>query len=55
MIPAEQSGKFWDSYKHEYEAYVTDLSIEQANSWQIIDLYRKRADCENVFDELKNQ
>ena len=24
-------------------------------SWQIIELYRKRADCENVFDELKNQ
>ena len=55
VIPAEQSGKFWDTYKHEYEAYITDLPFEQANSWQIVDLYRKRADCENVFDELKNQ
>jgi hypothetical protein len=55
LIPAEQSGKFWDTYKHEYEAYITDLPVEEANSWQIVDLYRKRADCENVFDELKNQ
>ncbi len=47
--------QFWDTYKHEYEAYITDLPVEQTNSWQIIDLYRKRADCENVFDELKNQ
>ena len=55
VVPAEQSGTFWDTYKHEYEAYITDLPLEQATSWQIIDLYRKRADCENVFDELKNQ
>ena len=55
VIPAEQSGQFWDTYKHEYEAYVTNLSVKEANSWQIVDLYRKRADCENVFDELKNQ
>ena len=55
VIPKERSGEFWDIYKHEYEAYVTDLPIEQANCWQIVDLYRKRADCENVFDELKNQ
>ena len=46
VIPAEQSGKFWDTYKHEYEAYITDLPFEQANNWQIVDLYRKRADSE---------
>ncbi len=55
VIPAEKSGHFWDTYKHEYEAYVTNLPLEQANSWQIVDLYHQRADCENVFDELKNQ
>lgn len=41
--------------KYEYEAYVTSLSAERAKSWQVIELYRKRADCENVFDELNNQ
>lgn len=55
VISAEASGEFWDNYKHEYETYVTDLPEDQANSWQIVDLYRKRGDCENVFDELKNQ
>jgi hypothetical protein len=25
------------------------------NGWQIQELYRQRADAENVFDELKNQ
>ena len=28
---------------------------ESVNLWQIQELYRKRADTENVFDELKNQ
>lgn len=54
-VSAEKAGTFWDDHKYSFEAYVTDLSITQANSWQIIDLYRQRADCENVFDELKNQ
>jgi len=34
--------------------YVTDLP-ESFNAWNIQDLYRQRADVENVFDELKNQ
>jgi hypothetical protein len=55
MIPAGENGCFWDIHKHKYETYVTDLSPEQANSWQIVDLYHQRADAENVFDELKNQ
>jgi hypothetical protein len=55
LIPKEQSASFWDQSKHEFEAYVTNLDIGQANSWQIVDLYRQRADTENVFDEIKNQ
>jgi len=54
VVPAKEAGAFWDIVKHEYEAYVTDLGVEEANGWQVIDLYRKRADTENVFDELKN-
>lgn len=52
---ALENGCFWDEHKYKLEAYVTDLTIDQANSWQIVDLYRERADAENVFDELKNQ
>jgi hypothetical protein len=51
----EEDGEFWSYAKYEYEAYVTSLSQSYARSWQIVELYRKRADCENVFDELKNQ
>jgi hypothetical protein len=54
VIPAKEAGAFWDVVKHEYEAYVTDLEPDEANAWQIVDLYRQRADAENVFDELKN-
>jgi hypothetical protein len=53
-VPGEQSGEFWDRSKHEFAAYVTSLPLS-FNSWTIQDLYRKRADVENVFDELKNQ
>jgi hypothetical protein len=55
VLPKEEYGTFWDQAKHEFEAYVTDLKEEEANEWQIIELYRGRADAENVFDELKNQ
>ncbi|MEN9576770.1 MAG: hypothetical protein RL514_4625 [Verrucomicrobiota bacterium] len=27
----------------------------EVNAWQLIALYRQRADAENVFDELKHQ
>ena len=50
-----ENGEFWKFARHEYEAYVTSLTLQEATSWQVIELYRKRADCENVFDELKNQ
>lgn len=55
VILASKNDSFWDETKYEFEAYVTNLSEREANAWQIVDLYRKRADCENVFDELKNQ
>ena len=51
----QDDGEFWSYAKYEYEAYVTSLDQGYAQSWQIIEVYRKRADCENVFDELKNQ
>jgi hypothetical protein len=54
-VSAAQAGAFWDEVKHEYAAYVTSLPAVQCNAWQVVALYRERADTENVFDELKNQ
>jgi hypothetical protein len=54
VIRAASNAEFWDRNKHEFAVYVTNLP-ESINCWQIQDLYRKRADTENVFDELKNQ
>lgn len=54
-VPGAESGEFWSYAKYDYEAYVTTLPWDQAVSWQVIELYRQRGDCENVFDELKNQ
>ena len=51
----EDSGTLFGICEYHYYAYVTDLSMEQFSCWQIADLYDKRADCENIFDELKNQ
>jgi hypothetical protein len=51
----EESGTLFGMCEYRYYAYVTDLSEGQFNCWQISDLYDKRADCENLFDELKNQ
>ena len=53
-IPGEVCGEFWDRSKHEFAVYVTSLPTD-INGWQVQDLYRQRADVENVFDELKNQ
>jgi len=41
-----------DAAVHEYAVLVTSLDAEVLT---IAQLYRDRADCENVFDELKNQ
>jgi len=51
----EDSGTLFGVSEYHYYAYVTDLSEGQFSCWQIADLYNKRADCENIFDELKNQ
>jgi len=53
-LPGAERGEFWDLTKHEFAVYVTNLG-EDYNGWQIQQLYRDRADTENVFDELKNQ
>jgi hypothetical protein len=54
MISTETSGEFWESNKHEFAVYVTSLP-HTYNAQTIHQLYRDRADVENVFDELKNQ
>lgn len=57
LKPLNQSPQetFWAQCDEDIAAYVTNLSEEEADAHQIIQLYRKRADAENVFDELKNQ
>ena len=55
VVSAQEGGTFWKEHKHEIAIYVTNLPLEQANAWQIMALYRERADAENVFDEIKNQ
>jgi len=47
--------EFWSTPEDEASAYVTNLSAAEANAEQVVLLQRKRADAENVFDEVKNQ
>ena len=47
--------EFWGIPEEEISVYVTNLTTAEATPDQIVLLYRKRADTENVFDELKNQ
>jgi hypothetical protein len=47
--------EFWSMAEDEVSVYVTNLSETEATAEQIVWLYRKRADTENVFDEVKNQ
>lgn len=54
-VPGSNHGEFWEFSKHEFAVYVTNLAVEEQNAWQLMQLYRDRADTENVFDELKNQ
>jgi hypothetical protein len=51
----EDSGTLFGVCSFEYSVFVTNLTAEQFHNWQIVELYQGRADCENVFDELKNQ
>ena len=53
-ISTETSGEFWEKNKHEFAVYVTNLPPSYT-AHVIHQLYRDRADVENVFDELKNQ
>jgi len=50
----EESGDLFGTCEYKTMAFVTDLLESQFTSWQVSDLYDKRADCENIFDELKN-
>jgi hypothetical protein len=54
-LNSSPQGSFWKQCEEEFNAYVTNLTPEEADAFQIIHLYRQRADAENVFDELKNQ
>lgn len=47
--------EFWDQGEEVFHAYVTNFCPEEVDGPQVVTLYRQRADCENVFDELKNQ
>lgn len=54
-LNASPQGSFWQQCEEDFHAYVTNLTSEEAEAFQIVQLYRQRADAENVFDELKNQ
>lgn len=47
--------EFWDTPEDAVAVYVTNLAKNEATPEQMALLYAKRADTENVFDELKNQ
>jgi hypothetical protein len=49
-----ESGDLFGTAQFERHAFVTNLDKNLFDAWQINDLYLKRCDCENVFDELKN-
>jgi len=51
----EESCTLFGTCQFEFYAWVTNLSNTQFDSYQIAELYQQRADCENIFDELKNQ
>lgn len=57
MKPSNPSAQdlFWGMDVEEVAAYVTNIPAEEAAPGQVVLLYRKRADAENLFDELKNQ
>lgn len=51
----EQLNTLFGKAKYENAVYITSLSTGQTAKWQLMELYNKRGDCENIFDELKNQ
>ena len=54
LNPSPQ-GTFWKQCEEDFSVYVTNLTPEEGDAFQVVELYRQRADAENVFDELKNQ
>jgi hypothetical protein len=54
LNPSPQD-EFWSIPEDEVSVYVTNLTADEATPEQVVLLYRKRADAENVFDEIKNQ
>jgi hypothetical protein len=54
-VPGSNHGEFWEFSKQEFAVYVTNLAVEEQNAWQRMQLYRDRADTENVLDEVKNK
>ena len=52
---------FWNAWvakrqcKEDFNVHVINLTPEEADAFQVIQLYCQRADAANVFDELKNQ
>lgn len=54
LNPSPQN-EFWSTPEDEVSVYVTNLTAQEATPEQVVLLYRKRADAENVFDEIKNQ
>lgn len=47
--------QFWATPEDDVAVYVTNLRTDEASPEQVAALYDRRADTENVFDELKNQ
>lgn len=54
VTSARDSNAFWEKVDYEYDAYVTSLGSEEADAWQVVELYCGCGDTENAFDELKN-
>ncbi len=54
LNPSPQ-GSFWKQCEEDFRAYATDLTAKGADAFQVVQLYRQRADAENVFDELNHQ
>jgi hypothetical protein len=53
-VKAAGDGELFGCAVYEHYAWVTSLTCAQLSAWQVSELYFQRADCENVFDEVKN-
>lgn len=54
-VKAPGDGELFGCAVYEHYAWTTSLDEMQLCAWQVADMYFQRADCENVFDEIKNQ